>query len=317
MCEPIREVTVQAPGKVNLTLEILGKRPDGYHELRSILMPVSVYETVHVRMRTDGEVTLQTIGENGIDCSELERLPMEKQLAYRAVVAMRRVCNRPEAGCDIRIVKRIPIGAGMGGGSADAAGVLCALRAMWNPELPEEDYLAAGASIGSDIPALQLGGAVLMEGRGERVSRLLPPGAPSPKPFWLVVLHPGFPISTRSVYESVDAEDFCLTQKAGFCENCTRSVCSGDVRAAATSLFNGLQRTVSRLYPKTEYFDTALGKGGAIATLLSGSGSAVFGLAESEEAAKQIQRSLPPNVWSNVVQTLPDGVMAAHGPLVP
>ena len=316
MRETAHEVTVQAPGKVNLTLEILGKRPDGYHELRSILMPVSVYETVQVRTRADGEVTLRTIGE-GVDCSELERLPMEKQLAYRAVVAMRRACNRPDAGCDIRILKRIPIGAGMGGGSADAAGVLCALRALWNPALPEADYLAAGASIGSDIPALQLGGAVRMEGRGERVSRLLPPGTPSPKPFWLVVVHPGFPISTRSVYEAVDAEDFCLTQKAGICENCARSVCSGDVRAAAQSLFNGLQRTVSRLYPNTEYFETALGKGGAIVTLLSGSGSAVFGLAENEETAKQIQRSLPPNVWSNVVQTLPDGVMAAHGPLVP
>ena len=285
----MRIVTVEAPGKVNLTLEILGKRPDGYHELRSILMPVSLFETVTVRERADGVVTLRTTGE-GVDCSELETLPLERQLVYKAVAAMRRACGRPDGGCDVTVVKRVPIGAGMGGGSADAAGVLCALRALWAPKLPEADYLAAGASVGSDVPALQLGGAVLMEGRGE---------------------------PTRAVYEAVDAENFRLTQQEGVWENCARSVLSGDVRAASRSLFNGLQRTVNRLHPSTERFCTALGKDGALSTLLSGSGSAVFGLAESQADAERIRRGLPPEVWSNVVQTLPDGVMAAHGPLVP
>ena len=312
----MRIVTVEAPGKVNLTLEILGKRPDGYHELRSILMPVSLFETVTVRERADGVVTLRTTGE-GVDCSELETLPLERQLAYKAVAAMRRACGRPDGGCDVTVVKRVPIGAGMGGGSADAAGVLCALRALWAPKLPEADYLAAGASVGSDVPALQLGGAVLMEGRGERVRRLLTPADPAPAPFWLVVVHPRFAVSTRAVYEAVDAENFRLTQQEGVWENCARSVLSGDVRAASRSLFNGLQRTVNRLHPSTERFCTALGKDGALSTLLSGSGSAVFGLTESQADAERIRRGLPPEVWSNVVQTLPDGVMAAHGPLVP
>ena len=118
-------VTAEAPGKINLSLEILGKRADGYHELRSVVMPVSLFESVTVSERRDGAVTCETVGD-GVDVSELRALPAERQLAVRAVRAMQRELGRDPSrcGCDIRVVKRVPIGAGMGGGSADAAGVL-------------------------------------------------------------------------------------------------------------------------------------------------------------------------------------------------
>ena len=159
-------VTAEAPGKINLSLEILGKRADGYHELRSVVMPVSLFESVTVSERRDGAVTCETVGD-GVDVSELRALPAERQLAVRAVRAMQRELGRDPSrcGCDIRVVKRVPIGAGMGGGSADAAGVLACLKALWAPDLPENRFLAAGAAVGSDVPALQLGGAVRMEGR--------------------------------------------------------------------------------------------------------------------------------------------------------
>ena len=329
--------TIDAPAKINLTLEILGTRPDGYHELRSVVMPVSLHETVTVSTRADDRITCETRGED-VDVSELEALPLERQLAAKAVRAMRRRLGRtgPGSGVDVRVVKRVPIGAGMGGGSADAAGVLACLRALWAPEMPEEELLAAGAECGSDVPAMLLGGAVLMEGRGERVSRLLAPGV-HPTPMWLVAVFPGYHVSTKAVYDALDgsqdagrrtqddpatydpepATRGALTTAPGVCENCARSVRNGDARACAQSLFNGLQETVSRLHPSTERFCLALGRAGALGALLTGSGSAVYGLAGSREEAEAIRRSLGGAVRCEVLQTLPDGVMAAHGPLVP
>ena len=195
--------TIEAPAKVNLTLEILGSRPDGYHELRSVVMPVSLFEGVSVSTRADDAVTCETRGE-GVDASELEGLPLERQLAVKAVRAMQRRLGRtgPGSGVDVRVAKRVPIGAGMGGGSADAAGVLACLRALWAPGMPEGELLAAGAECGSDVPAMLLGGAALMEGRGERVSRLLAPDE-HPAPMWLVAVRPrgGLDKAPRGVRE--------------------------------------------------------------------------------------------------------------------
>ena len=329
--------TIEAPAKVNLTLEILGSRPDGYHELRSVVMPVSLFEGVSVSTRADDAVTCETRGE-GVDASELEGLPLERQLAVKAVRAMQRRLGRtgPGSGVDVRVAKRVPIGAGMGGGSADAAGVLACLRALWAPEMPEEELLAAGAECGSDVPAMLLGGAVLMEGRGERATRLLAPDE-HPAPMWLAVVFPGYHVSTKAVYDALDesqdarhktqddpatcdpgpATPWGLTKRPGVCENSARSVRNGDARACARSLFNGLQETVTNLHPLTERFCLALGRGGALGALLTGSGSAVYGLAGSREEAEAIRRKLDGTVRCEVVQTLPDGVMAAHGPLVP
>ncbi len=307
--------SVDAPAKVNFTLDILGVRPDGYHELRSVVMPVSLFDSVEVTLRSDGLVTCETVGD-GVDVSELSGLPLERQLAVKAVRALQRTLGRPDSlsGCDIRVRKRIPIGAGMGGGSADAAGVLACLRALWAPDMPQDDWLAAGAAVGSDVPALQLGGAVLMEGRGERVRRLLPQGC-HPPPMWLVVAFPGFSVSTKAVYGAWDARP--LDKAGGTWEDCARSVRDGDPGACAPTLSNGLQTVVSELHAQTERFCLALRRAGALRSLLSGSGSAVFGLAENEEAARRIAESLGGQIWSRVVSTLPDGVMAAHGPLVP
>lgn len=303
---------VNAPGKVNLTLEILAKRPDGFHDIRSIVLPISLYDTVTVSERDDEAVTCQTEGE-GVDIAELDKIPQERHLAVKALRVMQMLCGTSR-GCDISIIKRIPIGAGMAGGSADAVGVMTALQRLWKPDISQAALVEAGATVGSDIPALLHGGAVLMEGRGEKVSPILEPGIPPPAPFWLIVVFPGFPVSTKKVYENCSPR---LTLRGELCDNAISSVRNGDVRAACSWVYNGLQDTVNKLHPETERFCLALRKGGALSALLSGSGSAVFGLAKDQEHALEIQKSLPKNVWSKVVSTLPDGVMAAHGFLMP
>lgn len=307
-----KSVTVDAPGKINLTLEILGKRSDGYHDLRSVLVPVSLFETVTV-CETDGGDVSCSISGDGVDTSELGKCPPEKNLAVRAALMMKDLCGTAK-GCRISIVKRVPIGAGMGGGSADAAGTVEALRRLWMPAASRESLTGAAAALGSDVPAQLLGGAVVMEGRGERVRPVFGHGEKAAAPFWLVVVFPGFAVSTGRMY-SLWTPD--LTPDPEICKNAVRSVRNGDVREASRTVFNGLQNTVGRYYPETERFCLALRESGALSALLSGSGSAVFGLAESREHADAVRGRLPRDVWSRVVSTLPDGVMAAHGPLTP
>lgn len=305
-------VTIEAPGKINLTLEIFGRRPDGYHNIRSVLLPVSLTETVTVTDRSDGLIHCFTSGD-GVNTEPLNNLPPESHLAVKAARKMQARYNTSR-GCDIRITKRIPVGAGMGGGSADAAGVMLALQTLWGSETSTESLLQTAAAIGSDVPALLHGGAVLMEGRGETISPVLQPDHAVPAPFWLVIVFPGVAVSTQKIYEKCVPH---LTAESEICKNAISSVRDGDVRAASSWVFNGLQDTVYKLHPETERFCLALRKGGALSSLVSGSGSAVFGLAECQEHALDIQKRLQKNVWSRVVMTMPDGVMAAHGPLMP
>ena len=153
-----------AHAKINLTLEVLGTRPDGYHDLRSVVTTIPLHDDVELLDASAGEVTV----EMAADGVEMPCVPPETNLAVRAARALREACGVAR-GVHIRIVKRIPIGAGLGGGSADAAAVLNGLNALWELKLPKERLCAIGAEVGSDVPALVLGGVVLMEGRGERV----------------------------------------------------------------------------------------------------------------------------------------------------
>ncbi len=307
-------VSVDAPAKVNLTLEILEERPDGYHNLRSVLIPVSLCDTVRVSVGAGGgdAVCCETVGE-GVDVGCLASLPPERHLAVRAARALARAAGR-SGPLRIDIVKRIPIGAGLGGGSADAAGTLVALDRLWGLGWPRPCLAEVGASIGCDVPGMLLGGAVCLEDTGVRAERILPEGAPPAAPFWLVVAFPRIGVSTASVYAVCGSH---LTGPPGTMHSMRSFVRSGDVRGASRWLFNGLQKTVFELYPETERFCLALRKAGALSSLLSGSGSAVFGLAEDRRHAERMREHLGPDVWCRVLQTLPDGVMAAHGPLVP
>lgn len=303
---------VEAPGKINLTLEILGRRPDGYHNIRSILLPVSLTDTITVTERKDNRICCYTESD-GVNTDTLNRLPPQSNLAVKAAEKMQVLC-KTSRGCDIAITKRIPIGSGMGGGSADAAGVIFALQTLWGSKTSSESLLQVAAAIGSDVPALLHGGAVLMEGRGEIISPVLKSDQAVPSPFWLIIVFPGVQVSAQHIYKNCVP---CLTSGSEICKNAISSVRNGDVRAASSSVFNGLQDTVHELHPETEHFCLVLREGGALSSIVSGSGSAVFGLAENQEHALEIQKCLQKNVWSRVVTTMPDGVMAAHGPLMP
>ena len=277
---------LEAYAKVNLTLEVLGERSDGYHALRSVVLPVSLSDTLDVEVTADGTIASDT----GYD----------DDLCVKAARALKCVATAPspslcghdgegavvtQKGAVIRVVKRIPAGGGLGGGSADAAAVLRALNELWGIGLSREALAEVGARVGSDVPALVLGGPVLMEGRGERVSPL----SVSDFRFHLVLANPGVFSSTAAVYAR------CRPRAAGGpspTDAMVKALAGGDPAEIAAALANDLQAPACALHPEIADAMDALREAGAVGVLMSGSGSTVFGLARSEGEARRISAAM-------------------------
>lgn len=306
--EPVK-LLLKVPAKINLYLEILGKRENGYHEIRSVVVPVSLYDVVALE-KTDSVIET-TVETSKSLIGETMHLPEPKDnLVTKAAVFFREQTGY-SGGVRIRLEKNIPVGSGLGGGSSDAAAVLIGLNMLWQTGIPKEDLMAIGSQLGCDIPAMIHGGAVCVEGFGEKVTPI-----PVISEWWMVIANPGFNVSTRDIYLMYSS---ALTSIPLPISSMVSALREGNVEAAAQGLFNGLQKTVFRKYPLIEMVAEGLGKVGAIEVSLSGSGAAVFGLARNEEHAHSIDkcagRALGFEFWSRVVRTLPDGVMVAHGPL--
>ena len=296
--EPV--ITIEALAKINLTLEVLGKRPDGYHALRSVVMPVSLIDTVTLS-RAYAQVALSVSAEAGVSLAHLG--PVERNLAVRAARLMQ-ARYRVNAGARIHIHKRIPIGGGLGGGSADAAAVIRGLNSLWGLGLPRGELMEIGAELGSDIPALVHGGAVLMEGRGEYVTGLFE-GVPAAdcKGFWLVVANPGVMCPTGEIFKKWKPG---LTPPPLFLHNMRSFVRTGHVAAAAGVLFNGLQEGVFASYPEVARAAGRLDAAGCLGVLLSGSGASVFGLVRDEVHGQEaLGRLGDDGLWSVLVRTCP------------
>ena len=174
--------------------------------------------------------------------------------------------------------------------------------------------LEFGARLGSDIPALVHGGAVVMEGRGERISPMDLPDGGSGCRFWLVVANPGIVSPTAEIYRLHNGS---LTIRPDFFHNTLLSIRAGDVSAASRYLYNGLQPVVFKHFPATQDLAMRLRAAGALGVLVSGSGASVFALVRDQAHGDAVRERLGCGFWSVVTTTLPDGVMAAHGPLEP
>ena len=306
------DLVVEAPAKINLSLEILGKRPDGYHELRSVVVPVALSDRIELSLAGTA-IELTVTADPGIDLSRLG--PQEANLAYRATQLLQTRHQAP-AGIRIHIHKRIPIGGGLGGGSADAAAVLNGINQLCNLGLSTRALQTLGAELGSDVPALLHGGAVRMEGRGEWVATILE-GAPRPvSGFWVVIANPGIFVPTCQAYRMCVCTGG-LTERPNSFNNIVSSVRSGDVHGAAASLFNGLEPGVFAAYPEIARLAACLRNAGGMGVMMSGSGASVFALVRDPAHGEDVRQKLGASVWSVLTRTLPDGVMVAHGPLEP
>lgn len=309
-------IVLRTPAKINLWLEIKGRRENGYHELRSLLVPVSLFDTVTLS-RTDGGIRTELVGGAGVCREALSEMSADDNLCTRAARAMKEATGHG-GGVLIQLEKQIPVGGGLGGGSADAAAVLVGLNRLWDVGLSMPVLMAIGAKLGCDIPALVHGGPVCMEGVGERISAICGQGELPAKPLWLVLVYPGFPVSTADIYRRYQK---CLTPTEDGYINAVRALKKGEATMAAGCLFNGLQATVFCKYPLIEMIADGLRRAGALGAMVSGSGASVLGLAESCEHAECVAGKLDEVMgcafWRQVVSTLPGGVKVAHGPLKP
>ena len=307
-------MTVAAYAKVNFTLEVLGVRPDGYHDLRSVVVPISLADEVTLEPADEVTLNLRSLGSlkslRSLGTFEtlkaLNTLKTEDNLSVRAARLMQRVSDRKE-GVKITLEKRIPVGGGLGGGSADAAAVLNGLNEMWGLGIPTPELAGLGAEIGSDVPALVLGGPVLMEGRGEHVSPFtfhpsLFTFHPSPFPFHLVLANPGVFCSTAEIFKAFADP---LPNRPEILYNMRLAMQAGDDAAVAWALQNDLEATATRLHPEIGAARRRLEEAGCLGVSMSGSGATVFGIVRDASEAECVARKLSEDgLWAVAVETV-------------
>lgn len=269
--------------KINLYLDVLQPRPDGYHNIETIFQSVGLYDTLEFSANDEGAITL--------DCSRDDLGEAEKNLAYRAAALLKERASVAQ-GMHIKLEKCIPVAAGLAGGSGNAAATLLACDQLWGLGYPVEKLCTLGATLGADVPFCIRGGTMAATGIGEE----LHPLPPMPE-LWVVLVHPEISISTPWVYKHPDLEKnpevpelktgdklhpFPATSKF------RNALCAYNRGAWKELVFNRMESVVFAEYPQLAAYKKRLLDAGCIAAAMSGSGSTVFGICENENSASAI-----------------------------
>jgi 4-diphosphocytidyl-2-C-methyl-D-erythritol kinase len=266
-------VVVWAPAKVNLFLEVLGKRADGYHEIATLMLAVSLYDALEFRALPSGEIRLH---------SDHPELATDRgNLVYRAAELLQEHAGH-SAGVDIRLAKRIPLAAGLAGGSTDAAATLFGLNVLWNLRRPATELAGLAAKLGSDIPFFFSTPAAWCTGRGEKVKRVK-----LGWPLWFVLVCPPFGLSTARVYQRVEVP---RQPQAG--AEMLEAVAEGDAEKIGARLHNRLQEAAVQLSPDLLTVRDRLAELQPAGVAMSGSGTTWFALCRSQREAIGMARAL-------------------------
>jgi len=267
-CEHLR---VQAYAKINLYLDVVGKRPDGYHEIETIFHSIGLHDDIYLRKRADRQII--------VHC-EHPHVPRDpRNLAYRAAKLL--LDDMPDlSGVEITILKRIPVAAGLGGGSADAAAVLCGMNALFDLGLTQTDLMKLGVQLGADVPFCILGGAALGRGIGEILTPLPPMEEAA-----ILLANPGFEISTAWVYQQINLS---LTPPKKNVTILTRCLQNGEFFNIMRHLYNGLEVPVLSKYPAVAEIKAQLNRyPSSCGVLMSGSGGTVFAFMQNRAQANR------------------------------
>ena len=265
--------------KVNLTLDVLDKRPDGYHNLKSIMQTISV--------RDDVEIDVGTGKPWKLECT-MEGIPTdERNLAWKAAKVFCDTLGKDPEGLNIRITKRIPTQAGLGGGSADAAAVLRALNRYYDSPLSLPALAELGAAVGSDVPFCTLCGTAMVEGKGEKIRKL-----PDMPDCCFVICKPDFSASTPELYRKLDETAIARRPDHQAMES---GLLAGDLGKIGENLWNVFDPVVTAEHLELNYIKSIFNTYGSIGQQMTGSGSAVFGIVPDFEFAAVICNMLKEN----------------------
>lgn len=267
-----------SPAKVNLSLEVLKKRPDGYHEIRTVFARVGLFDRIELTLQKTHGIRFET------DSKEVPAGP--ENLAYKAAKLLEERYN-VSSGVSIRLKKVIPVSAGLGGGSSNAAAVLLGLNRLWKLGLSRARLVKIGAELGSDVPFFILESSyALGTGRGEILRKI----SPAKVRLWYVLVKPPFGISTREAYEGLRLG--ILTPEKTDVRMLLRSIQKGQPRVIGKLLFNSLELSLNKRVRIILNLKKTLLSCGALGALMSGSGSAIFGLFKTNKLADAAARVL-------------------------
>ena len=262
-------VKLRAYGKINLSLDVTGKREDGYHEVRMIMQTVNLYDQIIMKKINDPKIYLKT---------NLHYLPVnEKNLVYKAAKLIKDEFNI-EQGLDVKIDKRIPVAAGMAGGSSDAAAALIGMNKLFDLGLSKKDLMKRGIKLGADVPYCIMRGTALSEGIGE----ILTPLPPVPECF-ILIAKPGISVSTKFVYGNLNLSE--LKQHPDI-DGMIDDIGKGDIYGIGDKLNNVLETVTIKKYPVIDTIKQEMIKSGALGAIMSGSGPTVFGLFDCKKQAR-------------------------------
>ena len=270
----MRQINLKAYAKINLGLDVLRRREDGYHDVRMIMQNVSLYDKLTLKKISKDEIQLS---------SNVGALPNnEKNLVYKAISLIKEECG-VKGGVKAELEKMIPMAAGMAGGSTDAAAALIGMNKLFDLKLTTELLMELGVKIGADVPYCVLGGTALSEGIGE----ILTPLKPMPH-CYILIAKPRISVSTRFVYENLEADKLAYHPDI---DGMLEAIDSGDLQGITDRLSNVLETVTEKKYPIIGQIKAAMMEAGAMNSLMSGSGPTVFGIyADKATAMKALEK---------------------------
>ena len=288
----MKTIIIDAHAKINLSLDVLGKRENGYHDLSMIMQQIALKDIVTIKQLDDDENNIY------ITCNRLEVPTDHRNIVYDAFKLLSKEYNISKS-IEVNIEKNIPISGGLAGGSTDAAAVLKGLNNLWSLKLTQDELMELGVKIGADVPFCIMGGTALSEGIGEELTPLTPF-----KGKLVLLANPGIEVSTADVYKNLNLAN--LNNRPDI-KKIISVIENDDTRLLAKNMKNVLESVTIKMHPQIEDIKKQMINCGAIGSLMSGSGATVFGIFEDEEKLEICKSQLEEKL-KTVISTMTTGV---------
>lgn len=279
-------INIKARAKINISLDVLGKRPDGYHDVKMIMQTINLYDKINLKKIKGNQIKLQT---------NLPFLPIDKRnLVYKVIDYIKKEYDI-KTGIFVDLFKVIPVAAGLAGGSSDAAATIIGMNKLFNLKMSTEDMMAIGTKFGADIPYCIMRGTALSEGIGEKLTPL----KPFPKAH-IVIAKPNISVSTAFVYGNLDVKGI---KERPNTDAIIQGIEDGDLHGICKELGNVLETVTMKEYPVIKRIKDYMMDGGAIGALMSGSGPSVYGICEDKQTAYRLAHRLKVNNIAKFIYT--------------